>query len=115
MPDRAAAVAQLVNSGRLESSSKTILVFVANKPVEHENPGLYEDAITLSRVRAALKASSMADLADDAKVSAGNVTLNATETTQAGTLASAVNSALTTSGVQKVVVNYVPEPDGAGN
>jgi hypothetical protein len=108
-------VAQLVNSGHLESSSKTNLVFVANKPVQKESPGLYEDAITLSRVRAALKAASLAGLADDAKVSSGNVTLSALENTQAGTLAAAVNSALTTSGVQKVIVNYVPVPDGAGN
>lgn len=114
-PDRALSVAQLVNSGRLESSNKTNLVFVANKPLEQESPGLYEDAITLSRVRAALKAASLPAMANNAKVSSGNVTLTALENTQDGTLASAVNSALTTSGVQKVVVNYVPVPDGAGN
>ncbi len=108
-------MAQLVNSGHLESSSKTSLVFLANKPVQQESPGLYEDAIILSRVRAALKASSLAGLADDAKVSSGNVTLSALENTQAGTLAAAVDSALVTSGVQKVIVNYVPVPDGAGN
>jgi hypothetical protein len=108
------SIPQLVTAGKLESASAQSLVFVSNQPMPAEDQGLFEDAIILNRVRAGLKAASLPEFAGAARMASGALTLEVPETSQEGSVADAVNTALKAEGVRKVVVNFVATPDGAG-
>ncbi len=108
-PANSAPIASFVTAGQLESASPGVLVFAGNNAMAQEDQGLFEDAILLSRVRASLKAVAEDDLASTAKVSSGTVTLDAPAHFEPQTMASAINTALNTSGVRKVQVNLTSE------
>ncbi|MEX1117433.1 MAG: hypothetical protein WEB60_01435 [Terrimicrobiaceae bacterium] len=108
-PTNNSPIASLVTAGRLESATSGQLIFASNSAAPAEDQGLFEDAILLSRVRAGLKAVAEPDLASTAKVSSGTVTLDVPAGFEPKTIAAAVDTALSTSGVRKVQVNMAAE------
>lgn len=96
----------LVSAGSVEDESPARVAFAAPGPAPAENPGLYEDAIILSGVRARLKAlpEAPAGMADSVRVAAGEVTLTVGEGGARPSVASAVDAALLVPGVRRVVV-----------
>ncbi len=48
-------IARLVQEGRLASQSETVLVFARTRALPHASAGLYEDGITLGRLRGELR------------------------------------------------------------
>lgn len=97
---------QLVQRGTLQSASANQAEYTSNEPPGTGSPGLYEDAIVLSRLRAELKASMPGEnsFADSAKVQAGVVTLQAPVGSKQEASASAVDTALSLPGVKKVII-----------
>lgn len=101
----------LVSAGVVEQESPGRLAFAARGTPATDNPGLYEDAIILSGVRARLKALTGVPegMADSARVAAGEVTLTIPSGAPAPPAASAVDAALLVPGVRRVVVE-MPAP-----
>jgi hypothetical protein len=98
--------APLVRGGVLESGSPQQLVFVRTEnPPQTSSPGLYEDAIILSALRAALKAVGGAEVAESARVSAGEVTLDVPAQTEKERVAAFVDAAFAVPEVRRVAVN----------
>jgi hypothetical protein len=94
-----------IRGGVLESESPGQLAFVRAGELPQASPGLYEDAIILSALRAALKADGGADVADSARVSSGEVALDVPAETDRARVAAFVDAAFAVPGVRRVAVN----------
>jgi hypothetical protein len=93
-----------VTRGRLEGGA-TPLAFVPKEVQQADSPGLFEDAIILSRLRAALKASGAPALATESvRVQAGDIYLNFLPEDNVRASAGYVDAALAIPGVRRVIV-----------
>lgn len=94
-----------VTRGRPESGT-TPLTFVPEDAPSPVSPSLFEDAIILSRLRAALKAAGASNTASEsARVQAGDIYLSSLPAEDLRASAGIVDAALGVPGVRRVIVD----------